>query len=287
MKKPQEKISLSIIILTYNVEKVVKACLDSVIKELKKDWEIIVIDNNSTDKTREIARNYPVKIIENKENSGFAGGNNIAVQQAKGKYILFLNPDTVVEDGAIDYCLKYLETYPEVGAATVKVVLGNGKLDYSCHRGFPTPWNSTAWFTGLSKLFPKSKFFAGYTLGYKNLDEEHEVDAINGAFFMLPKELGDRLNWFDIDFFWNGEDLDFCFRIKELGLKIMYLPLKKIIHLKGASGGHKRGSKTFYARFDVMKIFYDKHYKDKYPFWVRFLVFSGINARMAMAYLGL
>ncbi len=192
----------------------------------------------------------------------------------------------MVDKNSISFCLEYLKNNPEVGAATVKVVLGNGKLDYSCHRGFPTPWNSLCWFSGLSKIFPKSKLFSGYTLGSKDLNEEHEVDAINGAFFMLPRDLGNRLKWFDTDFFWNGEDLDLCFRIKEAGYKIMYLPEEKIMHYKGISGGHLRGSKTFYSRFDVMKLFYDKHYKKLYPAWMRFLVFSGINVRMAIAYLG-
>lgn len=288
MKKLQEKPELSIIILTFNVERVIKACLNSVFSSLKKDWEVIVIDNNSTDKTVEMLKKFQhdsLKIIENKENSGFAGGNNIAVQQAQGKYILFLNPDTIVEQNTISYCVNYLHDHPDVGAATVKIVLGNGKLDYSCHRGFPTPWNSFCFFSGLTKIFPKVKSFSGYTLGYKNLNEIHEVDAINGAFFMIKKELGDKLNWFDTDFFWNGEDMDFCYRIKEEGYKIMYLPDKKIVHFKGSSGGHKKGSKTFYARFEVMKLFYDKHYRNKYPEFIRWLVFGGINLRMGAQWL--
>ena len=297
MKKLQERPELSIIILTFNVERVIKACLDSVFSYLKKDWEVIVIDNNSTDKTVKILKQARpgragvqddnFKLIITEENLGFAGGNNIAVQQAKGKYILFLNPDTIVEQNTISYCLNYLEDHLDVGAATVKIVLGNGKLDYSCHRGFPTPWNSLCFFSGLTKIFPKVKLFSGYTLGYKNLNETHEVDAINGAFFMIKKELGDKLNWFDTNFFWNGEDLDFCYRIKENGYKIMYLPDKKIIHFKGSSGGHKRGSKTFYARFEVMKLFYDKHYKDKYPWIVTRFIYLGIKIRKLLSFIGI
>ena len=296
MKKQQKNLELSIIILTYNVEQVIKACLDSVFACLKNDWEVIVIDNNSTDKTVEMLKSQAsaedgliqhdnFEIIENKENLGFAGGNNLAVKKAKGKYILFLNPDTVVDKNSINFCLEYLKNNPDVGAATVEVVLGNGKLDYSCHRGFPTPWNAFCFFSGITKIFPKVKLFSGYTLGYKNPEEIHEVDAINGAFFMLPRDLGNRLNWFDTDFFWNGEDLDFCFRIKETGHKIMYLPEEKITHYKGVSGGHLRGSKTFYSRFDVMKLFYDKHYRKKYPEFVRWLVFGGINFRMGAQWL--
>ena len=118
MKKLQEKPELSIIILTFNVERVIKACLDSVFSYLKKDWEVIVIDNNSTDKTVKILKQVQddnFKLIITEENLGFAGGNNIAVQQAKGKYILFLNPDTIVEQNTISYCLNYLEDNLDVG----------------------------------------------------------------------------------------------------------------------------------------------------------------------------
>lgn len=293
--KKQPEVELSIIILSYNVADLLINCLESIYRfdktKLEKgDWEIIIPDNNSSDNSISILRqkNYSrLRIIENKNNLGFSAGNNVAAKQASGKYILFLNPDTVIEQGAINYCLSYLKANPEVGAATVEIMLGDGKYDMTAHRGFPTPWNSFCFFSGLSKLLPHSKLFSGYTLGNLDLKKEHEVEAINGAFFMMPTELGRELNWFDEDFFWKGEDLDFCYRIKESGYKVMYLPKRKIIHYKGSSKGHLRGSKTLEARFDVMRLFYSKHYQKKYPWFIKQLVFFGIDIRETLAGLGI
>lgn len=288
MKRLPE-VKLSIIILTYNVEKVIVTCLDSVYQNLEKDWEVILIDNNSDDKTLELvkSKNYSqIKIIKNESNKGFSAGNNLAVKKALGEYVLFLNPDTVVNSQSISEPLKYLENHPEVGVLTVKVLLGNGELDDSCHRGFPTPWNALCYFSGMNWLFPQVKLFSGYTLSYLDTNTSHEVDAINGAFWMMKRSLGERLSWFDESFFWKGEDLDFCYRIKQAGYKIFYLATAHITHYKGSSGGHKAGSRSFEARFEVMRQFYDKHYRDKYPAVVTWLVYLGIKARKLLAVFG-
>lgn len=300
MSKPLNKVSskeveLSIVILTYNNETQLPVCLDSIYKfnylKLKnKIWEIIVADNNSSDNTvsnlEKDLKKYPnLLLIKNSQNLGFGPGNNLAANQAIGKYILFLNPDTKTEKDTINFPLEFISSHPDVGAVSVKTILGNGLLDYTCHRGFPTPWNSLCYFLGLSKLLPKSKLFSGYTLSYLDLDSPHEVDAINGAFFLMPSNLGRRLGFFDTDFYWKGEDLDLCFRIKSVGYKITYLPQVRLHHFKGSSLGHRRGSKTLEARFEVMRQFYDKHYSSKYPSFVRTLVFIGIHLRYLIAYL--
>lgn len=295
IKDKSASVELTIIILSYNVSEQLVNCLESIYsfdkdKLAAGEWELLVPDNGSTDNTITVLKekNYPgLKILENKENLGFSAGNNVAAKQARGKYVLFLNPDTVVEKDSIGYCLNYLQQHPNIGAATVEVLLGNGKLDMTAHRGFPTPWNSFCYFSGLTKIFPTVKLFSGYSLGYLDLKTDHEVDAINGAFFMMPTTLGKELHWFDEDFFWKGEDLDLCYRIKEKGYKIMYLPKKKIIHFKGSSHGHRRGSKTLQARFNVMRLFYDKHYKDKYPGIVKEFVFAGIKLKEFLAGFGM
>lgn len=295
MNKPQKTVDLSIIILTYNSQDEIIACLDSIYKySLSKlqqgEWEIIVIDNNSTDHTignieSNWAKYRKLTLIKNKDNIGFGPANNLAAQSAQGKYILFLNPDTIVEENSLSLPLQYAKSDPKVGAVSAKLVLGNGQIDMTCHRGFPTPWNALCHFSGLSRIFPTTKLFAGYSLGYLDLNQAHEVDAINGAYFMMPTELGRKLKFFDPDFFWKGEDLDLSYRIKENGYKIMYLPQAVVHHYKGSSQGHKRGSKTLTARFDVMRLFYDKHYKNKYPFWMRALVLLGIELRYILAYI--
>ena len=295
MNKQQKEIELSIIILTYDSESQLPLCLDSIYKYNHEklftgDWELIVIDNNSSDQTvpdlKKSLPQYPnLTLIENRENLGFGPANNLAAKKAGGKFVLFLNPDTELERNSVILPLQYLQGGINVGAVSPKLVLGNGQIDMTCHRGFPTPWNSFCYFSGLSKLFPQSKLFSGYTLGNLNFDKPHDVDAISGAYFLMPKSLGQQLKFFDPAFFWKGEDLDFCYRIKEKGYKIMYLPQASVHHYKGSSHGHKRGSKTLQARFEVMRLFYDKHYQNKYPFWMRSLVLAGVKLRYLMAYL--
>ncbi len=264
MKKPQPETELSIIILTYNSANELPNCLGSLYefnreKLLSGEWEVIVIDNNSTDQTiLNLEKNrgaYPNLVIrKNQDNLGFGAGNNAAAKEARGNYLLFLNPDTVVENDSMSLPLDYLKHHPDTGAVSVKLLLGNGQIDMTCHRGFPTPWNSFCYFSGLTRIFPRSRLFAGYTLGNKDLSSSHQVDAINGAFFMMPRALGQTLGFFDEAFYWKGEDLDLCYRLVQKGFKVMYLPQAVVHHFKGAPGGHKRVSKTLQARFAVTQL---------------------------------
>lgn len=302
MKKPPKKdnssstgVELSIVIVTYNNEKEILPCLKS-LYAFNADpldrgrWEVLLIDNASTDNTVNVLKeNQPLfknlTILDSGDNLGFGQANNTAVKKASGKFVLLLNPDTIVEKESLSRPLEIISADEKIGAVGVKTVLGNGSLDYSCHRGFPSPWRAFCYFFGLTNLFPHHPWFSGYTLGFLDANTSHFVDAINGAFFLTTKKLGDQLGWFDRDYFWNGEDLDLCYRIRETGKQVYYCADAKIIHYKGSSGGHKRGSKTFFARFEVMKIFYRKHYQNRYPFWMTWLVMGGINLRMLIAYI--
>ena len=289
VKKPD----LSIIILNYNTKDFLEDCLSS-IRKAKTDrfrFEIIVVDNASTDGSPQmVKKQFPkIKLVANKKNLGFAAGNNLGVKKAKGRYLLFLNPDTIVRPNTFEEMIKFMDNHPDAGAATCKIELPNGKLDEACHRGFPTPWNAFCHFSGLEKLFPKSKIFASYTLGWNDLNKTHQIDAGVGAFLMVRREVGDEVGWWDEDYFWYGEDLDFCYRIKEKGWKIYYVPKVKIIHYKGVSSGIRKESKKISTASretkirsakmstEVMRIFYQKHCQDKYPKIINWLVFQGIN----------
>lgn len=278
---------LSIVILNYNVRELLLKCLESVYKSLQAKGtgsstvyrvQVIVVDNASTDgSVGAVKENFKdVELIENKKNLGYAGGNNSAIPKIKAPVVLFLNPDTVVVDGVIAKSLKYLESNPDIGALTCRVELPNGKLDYSCHRGFPTPWNSFCYFSGLSKIFPKLAIFSGYTASYLDIDTTHEIDCLTGAFLMVRKIAGEQINWWDTDYFWNGEDIEFCYCLKEKGWKICFYPEVKIIHYKGSSAG-KEKSKTVSHGISAMRIFYMKHYYEKYPPIFKDLVLLGIK----------
>lgn len=289
------KVKLSIIIVNFNTYQFLDKCLKS-ISESKipgNDFEVIVVDNASKDNSPVlIKKNYPkVILITNKKNAGFAKANNQAIHLAQGEYILFLNPDTIIPTDTLSFMINFLGKNPKVGVTTCKVVLAAGGLDDACHRGFPTPWNAFCQFSGLSGLFPKSKLLNGYHLGFHDLDKTHEIDACAGAFMLVRRQAGEEVNWLDEDYFWYGEDLDFAYRVKQKGWKIMLVPDVQITHYKGVSGGIKKHSQHLStadkeikllatkARFEAMRIFYEKHYKDKYPWWLTWLVLVGIRVK--------
>ena len=293
-------LDLSIIIASYNTSKLLLNCIRSIVETVKKiNYEILVVDNASTDDTVIRLRQgfggqgkiKNLKIIENKENFGFSKANNIGVKNSKGMYVLFLNPDTLIYENTLDAMVEFMDIQKDAGASTCFLELTNGKLDDAAHRGFPTPWRSFSHFSYLSKVFPKVKFLSGYNMTYLDMNKVHEIDACAGAFMLVRRKAGEELNWWDEDYFWYGEDLDFCFRLKLKGWKIYFVPKYKTLHYKGASGGIKKISKhlssadkqtqdkAINSRFMAMKIFYDKHYKKAYPFLISNLVLLGINSR--------
>lgn len=287
-------IDISLIILNYNTKNLLINLLSSLNKNKLGKYiaEIIVVDNNSTDgsqkylKTR--SENLNLKLILNKQNLGYSKGNNKAIKNAEGRYFLFLNSDTLLCPDTLFKMINFMDNNKEWAAATCRVELANGKLDPACHRGFPAPWAAFSYFSGLERLWPRSKLFGQYHQGWKALNKLHEINVISGAFFLIRKDVMDRVGYFDENFFMYGEDIDLCFRLKNKGYKICYYPDTKIIHYKKQSGRDKKKNtqniqkhnlikeesvKHFY---ETMKIFYDKHYQHKYPYLIRQLILLGI-----------
>ncbi len=226
--------------------------------------EVFVVDNNSSDGSKDFFKNRfnGVKFIWNKENIGFSKANNRAVKHAAGKYILFLNPDTLVPEDCFEKCISFFETHPEAGALGIKMLDGSGNFLKESKRSFPSPLTSFFKLSGLAKLFPYSKLFSKYYLG--NIDEKqnHEVDVLAGAFMMIPKKIIDSIGSFDEDFFMYGEDIDLSYRIRQAGYKNLYFADSSIIHFKGEST--KRGGLNYVRLFyKAMSIFARKHYGNK------------------------
>lgn len=271
---------LSIIILSYNTHDLLKNCLTS-IKALqdKIKYEVIVSDNGSIDQSVAMVKSeFPwVKVLENKANLGFAAGNNKARAVVKGEYILFLNSDTEVRDKALEETVNYLENNPQVGALTCKIVLPNGNLDRDARRSFPTPWVAFTHFSFLDRVFPKSKIFARYWYGYKSADQVHEVDVLQGAFFLTRKSILDKVDWYDESYFLDGEDIDLSWKIKQLGYKIIYYPKVSTLHIKKASKRKSR-SRSVTQGVRSMEFFYKKHLWNKYPIYINWLVMLGIQS---------
>lgn len=290
-------IDLSIIIVTYNTRELLMKCLVSLYHcntaIVQNKTEIIVVDNGSMDGTVGELKNLKTEkqknnliIIENKENLGFSKANNIGIRQASGKYILLLNSDTVVFPETLASMIQFMEINLKSGSATCRVELGDGNLDPACHRGFPTPWASLTYFLSLEKLFPSSKFFGQYHLGYLPMDHPHEIDSPSGAFYLVRREVIDQVGLLDEDYFIYGEDLDWSYRIKRAGWKIMYNPLVKITHFKKQSGRENEDPKlrqeTQKHFYETMKLFYKKHYQDKYPKIVTFLILLAIEVKQKL-----
>lgn len=256
--------TLSIIILSYNVKKLLLDCLASIPK--RKDWEIVIPDNGSTDGSLEEIPGA----FSTGGNIGFAAGNNVGIRRSQSQFVLLLNPDTIVYPKTIETVLKFMQSHPKVGVATCRVELSDGSLDYSCHRNFPDPIGSFLHLIGLRQLSKYSSTHIPNTI--------HEIDALTGAFAMIRREAGVQVGWLDEDYFWNGEDIDFCYKLKAKDWKVMYIPSVKITHFKGLSAKATPESRRLWATdsTNAMSVFYRKHLASKYPFFINWVVYLGI-----------
>ena len=256
---------LSIIIVNYNVEHFLEQCLLSVRKAAKGlDIEVIVVDNNSVDGSVKMLKEKfsEINLIQNKENTGFSVANNQAIKISKGEYVLLLNPDTVVEDDTFKKVISFMDAHPDAGGLGVKMIDGKGKFLPESKRGLPTPSSAFFKIFGLSAIFPKSKLFGKYHLGYLNNEEIHEIDILSGAFMLLRKEALDKAGLLDESFFMYGEDIDLSYRLIKAGYKNYYYPETRIIHYKGEST--KKGSANYVFMFyNAMIVFAKKHYSNK------------------------
>lgn len=274
---------LSVIIVNYNVKYFLEQCLCSVIKAMKNiDGEILVVDNASTDGSFDFlkTRFEKVNFIWNKTNVGFAKANNQALKIAKGENILFLNPDTIVPEDCFEKCIAFLNK--RNGALGIKMIDGAGNFLRESKRSFPSPTTSLFKLSGFSQLFPRSKTFSKYHLGYLDENENHEVDILAGAFMMIPKKILEITGGFDEQFFMYGEDIDLSFRIQKAGFKNYYFAESCIIHFKGEST--KKGSLNYVKMFyRAMSIFVKKHYGSNKAGMFHFFIQIAIFSRAALA----
>lgn len=272
---------VSIAIVHYQTPEFLRASLLAVFASRDADrFEVFVVDNGSDafDAASFRAAFPSVTFIENDENRGFAVASNQALRLATGRYLLLLNPDAFVEADTIAVMRDYLDEHPDVGCATCRVELEDGRLDLACRRLFPTPERSLYRMTLLSRLFPRSRRFGQYNLTYLDERLETEIDQPCGAFMMVRAEVAAQVGLLDERYFMYGEDTDWAYRIKQAGWRIMYVPRTKVRHLKRASS-RKYRSRTIRHFYDAMRIFYRTHYAQLYPRWMTAAVLSAIGAR--------
>ncbi len=254
--------TLSVIIVNYNVKYFLEQCLHAALKAAEEvETEIIVVDNHSTDESLPyLVPKFPqVKFIRNSANSGFGKACNRGLAEAKGDYILFLNPDTIVAEDSFLKCIHFFKTHPDCGALGVKMIDGSGAFLKESKRAFPSPLTSLFKLFGLSQVFPGSPLFSRYHLGHLDKEQNHEVDVLAGAYLMVRRDVLQEVGSFDEAFFMYGEDVDLSYRIQKAGYKNYYLADTTIIHFKGEST--KRGSLNHVRMFYyAMSVFVKKHY---------------------------
>ncbi len=273
--------TLAVIIASYNTSDDLQQCLRSIYSSTQGvDFEVWVVDNNSPDNSAEmVAEQFPpVHLICNRENLGFSKANNAAIRQAAAaEFVLLLNPDTIVQDGAFSETIAFLRRNPSAGVVSCKLVKQDETMDLACRRSFPSVFDGFFRATGLAALFPKSRIFARYNLTFLPENETAEVDAVNGAFMMVRRAAIEETGLLDEDYFMYMEDLDWCYRFRKNGWKIYYDPTTTVIHLKGRAG-KKSSSRMIGAFFESMELFCKKNYRERSSGLKFALTLAGIRA---------
>lgn len=274
---------LSVVIVSYNVKDYLWQCLTSLRKSLRDvDAEVIVFDNHSHDETIKCLQPLfkDVWFISCNHNLGFAKANNHAIRQSKGKYVLLLNPDTIVAEDTIRGAIAFMETHPKAGGAGVRMTNTDGTDAKESRRGIPTPLTALFKFSGLCSRFPKNKHTGRYYMGWLPWDEEARIETISGAFFLIRRTALEQIGLLDESFFMYGEDVDLSYRLLKGGWENWYLPLR-ILHYKGEST-QKSSFRYVHVFYKAMLIFCKKHYKGMGRVLLPFLGLA-VNTKAMMA----
>ncbi len=267
---------ISVVIVNHNAADYVRRCLAALPAAApERRLETVVMDNSDT----------PVPIAEADvwravENRGFGSGCNAGARLASGELLLFLNPDAELAPGALDAAADYLLTHEETGVLGIRTLLPDGSFEPGCLRGLPTPGRALCYYLGLERVFPRSRLCGGYHMTWLDRSATAEVESVSGSFMLLRRELFETLGGFDEAFFMYGEDLDFCARVRETGRRVVYFAGGTMLHHHGKSGKSPRQTAAFY---DSMRLFYEKHWAERYSALTRRAVLAAVEAKKRRA----
>jgi GT2 family glycosyltransferase len=266
------QLDLSVIVVSFNTRDVLRRSLEIAIRELENlRGEILVVDNQSSDGSAEmVARDFPsVRLIVSDTNLGFAGANNVAFREARGRFFILLNSDAFLEAGSLSKALKYGESDPTLGCGGAKLIGRDGSWQPS-QRSFPSLLNKFLMISGLSAKYPGSKFFGRVDKTWADDNESADADWVPGAFAILPRAALETVGFFDEDFFLYYEEVDLCRRLRLAGYRVRYLPDIRVVHIGGESaraGGDKAvseaGSQITLWRLRSEFLYYRKHHGGK------------------------
>ena len=269
---------ISVVIVNYKVPEFLCQTIRSLTESDTADiTEIIVVDNASHDASESlVAASFPsVHWIGLKQNIGFGKACNVGARASHGHYILFLNPDTIVSKATLRTLATLLDEHPEIGACGPRTLNADGSFQAACRRSFPTPLNSLAYLTGISKLLPNNKALAAYNQNWRDPLQSGETDALSGSCIMMSRSLFDTIGGFDPTFFMYGEDLDLCAQVKKAGFLVWYCAETTIIHFKGKSSVSK-ALRSRIAFYEAMILFSKKYHHTYGSFFPRWIITLGI-----------
>lgn len=274
-------IDLSVCIVTYQACDWLRNCLESLNEdEHSSTIEIIVVDNGSTDGIQEmLAKDFPdIRLISNEINEGYTRPMNQSLGSAQGRFLMQLNPDTVILPGTLDRLIDYMDEHPLVGICSPKVLNSDGTFQRQCRRGEPRPLAMLGYFFKLTKLFPNNQALGGYLMEYLDEDATSEVVAVSGSCMLIRKEVFAEIGYLDEQFFAYQEDTDFCLRAREAGWAVYYFPEAKIIHYGGQGGSRVEPYRSIIEWHRSYWRLYNKHFARDYLFlfnWIYYLFMIG------------
>lgn len=280
-------VSISICIVTYHARDLLRDCLKSLYEGTSLDPQVIVVDNGSNDGVGDmLALEFPqVHFIENSHNLGYTRPMNQALKAGMGRYLLQLNPDTLILPGAIDHLVEFLEGHPEVGICGPKVLNRDRSMQKPCRRGESRPWAVISYFTGLAALFPDSKFFGEYLMSYKDPDETHPVAGISGSCMLIRREVIEQIGYLDERFFAYQEDADFCFRARQAGWQVFYMPKAQIIHYGSLGGSRVEPIRSIMEWHKSYYLYFRKNLAKDYFFLFNWLYYGAMLLKLGLALL--
>src|SRR5512145_422032 len=264
---------LSICIVTRQARDYLRDCLNSIAANPPPgEYEMIVVDNASTDGTLEMLHDqFPsAQVVANSTDAGYTTPMNQALRRGVGRYLMQLNPDTLVHPGALSTLVEFAETHPDTAVCGPKVLNADGTMQKSCRRGDSRPWAVFTYFLGLSRLFPRSKFFGGYHLNHLDEDQTNPVDGVAGSCMLMRRDVAERLDFLDERFFAYQEDADYCYRVRQAGYKVYYVPAAHITHFGGRGGTRVQPYRSIYAWHQSYWRYYHKNFAKDY-----FFLFNG------------
>jgi len=278
-------LDVSIIVVNWNARELLCRCLQCVESTVRRaSYEIIVVDNGSTDGSQEmVKRDFPkTRLIENTQNIGFAAANNQGMAISQGRYVLLLNSDAFVKEGTIDTMVAFMDAHPDAGMAACKLLYEDGTVQPSVTR-FPTLETEFYTAVGLEKLFPNSPVFGKYMMRYWDHNDAREVDVIMGAFMLARQEAIEQVGRMDASFFMYSEEVDWCYRFKQAGWKIYSTPEVEAIHIWGGTSRQVR-AEMLVQLYRSRVQFFRKHYGSASVRLLKLILGLNFGVRVVLGY---